>query len=120
MGDCIRPSSPEALVLWPRGTGATLWTSAGSTARTEICMPVTQCMGGQDSSWLYWHVVLIPTAPTEELLFMDNCQTDLLSHLDSSRNVDSGAFFFESFIGYSDEYLFSSALQVVQGLLLSW
>lgn len=36
----------------------------------SACYP---CMGGRASTWVLWHIALIPTTPTEILLFMDWC-----------------------------------------------
>ena len=42
--------------------------TTGSTARTEVHMPIIQHMGGQDSSWIPWSVVLDPTGPMNTFL----------------------------------------------------
>ena len=44
--------------------------TAGSTASTEVCLPITQYTGGRDPSWVPWHIML---DPTEVLLFLDGC-----------------------------------------------
>lgn len=32
----------------------------GSTDHTKICLLITRCTGGQDSSWVPWYMVLAP------------------------------------------------------------
>ena len=75
MGNCLRQCSPGAPGPWPRGAGASSQSIAGSTvgstASTEVCMPITQCTGGRDSSQVPWLMVLDPIAPTKPLLSMD-------------------------------------------------
>ena len=66
------------LRLWLRWARASSWIIAVSTARTEICMPITRCMHGQDSSRVLWCMVLDPTAPTKTLLSVDGCQTAIV------------------------------------------
>ena len=53
--------------LWLRGAGASSWVTAGSTAVTEICLPITQHTGRQASSQVPCYMVLNPTAPTKAL-----------------------------------------------------
>ena len=45
----------------------------GSTAGTDVCLPITPRTAGQDSSWVPWSPVLGLTSPTEVLLFMNEC-----------------------------------------------
>jgi len=49
-GDCIRQFSSWAPRPWPREDIDSLQIIAVSTAGTELCMPITWYMGGQDSS----------------------------------------------------------------------
>lgn len=53
---------------WSQFTGP-----AGSTASTEVCLPITWCTNGTHCSWVPWCMVLNPSTPTEALLFMDGC-----------------------------------------------
>lgn len=46
---------------------------AGPTACNKVCLPLTGCAGGQDSSQVPWQMVLISTTPTTVLLFTDAC-----------------------------------------------
>ena len=48
---------------WPRGAGASSRATAGFTARTEVCLLITRCMAGQNSSWIPWHMIRIPQPP---------------------------------------------------------
>ena len=45
--------------LWLRGSGAGSWATSGSTARSEVCMPLNWCMVECDSSQVPWHMVLV-------------------------------------------------------------
>lgn len=67
MGECLRQCSPEDPGPQPRSAEAGSQATAGSTAEIKVCMPNTQHTGGQDSSWVSWHMVLDPTAPTKTL-----------------------------------------------------
>lgn len=71
MNDCLRHCFPGALGLWLKGSGACLWPTAVVTAGTKVCMPVIQCITGQDFSWVPW--CMVPTAPTKALLTMNGC-----------------------------------------------
>lgn len=59
----VQAPAAEGLYLWALvglncvpnhswGTGASSRATSGSIARPEVCMPVTQCMGGCDSFWI--------------------------------------------------------------------
>ena len=40
----------------------------------EVCLPIKQCPGGRDSSWVLWHSALDPTTPTVALSFINEYQ----------------------------------------------
>lgn len=42
--------------------------------RTKVSMSITWYMGGQDSSWVSWRMVLDPTAPRRTFLLVNRCQ----------------------------------------------
>lgn len=75
VSNCLRQYSPGTSRQWLRGAKANSWANAGFTVVTEVYEPITQCMGGHDSSWAPWCMVLNPTAPTEMLLSMDGNPT---------------------------------------------
>lgn len=79
--NCLRRSSPGAPGPQPRGGGASSQATAGPTARTEVCVPVTWSTGGQDSSQELWHKVPNPTAPTQTVLLVGWCQIVVKGHL---------------------------------------
>ena len=47
--------------------------STGPTACTEFCLPIIGCTGGQDSSWVPWHMVLDSIIPTGAHSFAGRC-----------------------------------------------
>lgn len=49
----------EALRQQSRGVGAGSWATSGSTSGTNVCMQITWCMGGRDSSQVLWFMVLV-------------------------------------------------------------
>ena len=53
--------------LRQRRAGAGSQATAGSTIRTKVCVSITQCSGGWDSSWTLWYMVLYPTDLTETI-----------------------------------------------------
>lgn len=57
-----------------RGAGAGSQATAGSAARTKVCMHITLHTSGQASSWIPWCIALDPTAPTKAILSMNGCQ----------------------------------------------
>lgn len=48
--------------LLPKGAGSQATT--GSITLTKVCFPITQCTGGQDSSWIPQLMALDPIPPT--------------------------------------------------------
>lgn len=42
-----------------RGTGTASWATTGSKSRTKVSGPVTWDIGGRDSSWVPWQIVLV-------------------------------------------------------------
>ena len=72
VGDFLSYWSPEAPTPQLRVAGVGLWTTAESITRTESCLPVSQCIVGQDSSWFLdiwcWYTVSLKV-----LLFVDGC-----------------------------------------------
>lgn len=52
VGDCLSQCSLGAPRLSLGGAGASSWATLGSTARTEVCMPIICNMSGWDSSWV--------------------------------------------------------------------
>lgn len=49
----------RALRLWLRKAGASLQTISVSTSRIEVCMSITHCSGGRDSSPFPWRMVMV-------------------------------------------------------------
>lgn len=45
---------PEAPGLWLRDARAGSGATAGTTVRTDICLPFTWCICGRDTSWVPW------------------------------------------------------------------
>lgn len=72
-GNYISQCSPGALRLQPEGARAGSWATSGSTAWTKVSTPIIQCMGGQNFSWVPWHMMQNPTALKKALLSMDGC-----------------------------------------------
>ena len=70
---CPSPCSSGASRPQPRGAGTSTLSPAGSTAGTEVHLPMTWCTGRWDSSQVPSHMVLDPTIPTETLLFVEGC-----------------------------------------------
>lgn len=76
LGHCLKYCFPEGTGPWPRAVRADPW--ARTTARTEVCMPITRFMGGWDSSQVSWYMVLNSIAPSKALASMDRCQIILV------------------------------------------
>lgn len=70
VADCLRQDFPDQ--LREDGTGAQ--TTARSTARTKVFMPIIWCTGGWNSSRIPWYMLLAPIGPTKPLLSVDGCQ----------------------------------------------
>lgn len=60
--------------LWVRGAGAISHATAGCTARTKFCLPITLHVGGQGSSWITWYVVVDSTDPSKAHISVDGYQ----------------------------------------------
>lgn len=75
LGDYLRQSSPGTPRLWLRWAGAGPQTTSGSTARTEVYVPITQSIGGWHTFWVPQHRVLDPRAPPVTFVhsWMWNC-----------------------------------------------
>lgn len=72
LSDCQHQGSPSAPGPWLRRAGAVAQATERSTAGTEVCLPITPCTGGKDSSWVPWCVILDPTTPQRHFcLWMD-------------------------------------------------
>lgn len=72
--DCMRQCSPGIPRPQPRGAGDSSWATTGSTAGTEVCMPITRCTERRDCSQFPWSVVVYTTAPTKALRSMVNAK----------------------------------------------
>lgn len=59
---------------WLSGAGASSWAPAGSTARTEAYVPITQCPGGQDTCCSPQRMLAGCLSSQKELLPMDRCR----------------------------------------------
>lgn len=74
VGNFLRQCSPW--VPGPQLTGArnSSWTIAESTAGIQVSMSITWYVERWDSSWVTWHMLLVPTAPTKAHLSLNRCQ----------------------------------------------
>lgn len=88
-GDCPSEGSPNAPGPWLRGAGTVLQATAGSAAGTKVCLPITLCTGGRDSSHVPWCMVLNPTTPTVALLFVDGSWRSWLCVAEEGDNIKS-------------------------------
>lgn len=53
---------------WLRGFGARSRVPSGSTARTNVCVPITWGMSEWDSFWVPWHIVLLTSSRSNRVV----------------------------------------------------